>query len=234
MQKSDLDDNQLSREQINDLVKSVPSWGHTITLPYGIKTPGVYQEEIQNWTAQAIPVNLTGLTVLDVGALDGYHSFLCEKRGATVTAIDSLMHGGGLGGFNLCKELLKSKVRFIKLDVYDVESLNTSFDIVLYFGVYYHLKNPLLAFEKLYKMTNLSLLIEGHFIDIGGKPLMVFFPGGELNGDASNWWSPNQQCLEDMCKVAGFKDVTIIAKRYDDDTKVYNERHGRILIKADV
>jgi len=227
-------DNKMSSDQIRSLVNSKTDWWHTITLPYGIKTPGLVTEKTQDWNAQIIPTDLKGLTVLDIGAWDGYYSFLCEQRGASVTAIDSMMRWGGMDGFEISRKILNSKVKYIQMDVIDVEKLNTVFDIVLYFGVYYHLKNPLLVFEILRKITKQSLLFEGHFIDVDGKPLMFFYPNSELSGDGSNWWEANQQCLEDMLRVAGFNKVTTINKSIDTKVTVYNENQGRILIKADV
>jgi len=227
-------DNDLAIKQITDMVSSKPYWFHTIPLPYDLKTPGQSTEITQKWNSQAIPTDLKGLTVLDIGAWDGYYSFLCEQRGASVTAIDSLMHGWGTTGFDICKKILNSKVEFIQMDVMDVEKLETAFDVVLFLGVYYHLKHPLLAFDKLYKVTRQSLVLEGHFIDVDDKPLMFFYPNTELNGDPSNWWGANQQCLEAMLKVVGFKTVTVIDKMIYENVRIYNERFGRILIRADV
>jgi len=222
----------INRDSIEYIISQInknSAWWHTITLGQGIKTPGHITQAVHDWTAQAIPDDLSGQTVLDIGAWDGYYSFLCERRGATVTATDWIEQSG----FNICRELLKSQVKFMKLNVYDADNLKSSFDYILFFGVYYHLQNPLLALEKLYKITRKSLIVEGHFVDYGDKPLMVFYPDGELAGDYSNWWGPNEHCLLDMLKVVGFHKVTTVAKHISNQL-IYGKPHGRIIIEADV
>lgn len=223
----------LTPELVHTLIQTNPIWAHTIPLPFGIKTPGTLTcEEAQKHTALGIPKNLHGFTVLDVGCWDGYYSFLCEKRGATVTAIDSLMHRLGSRGFDIAKDILNSKVEFHQLDVYNVETLNQRFDIVLYFGVYYHLKDPLLVFEKLHKITRLALLVEGHFVEALGKPLMFFYPYGAYGGEVTMYWGANEECLKDMIRVAGFNQTITVAKTITG--KHYGKPIGRIIIEAKV
>jgi len=213
-------------EMVISAVSSHPQWWHTISLPYGVKTPGRVREDIQDWITQAIPDDLTGKTVLDIGAWDGYYSFAAERRGASVLAIDDGSNWGGGTGFDVAKKVLGSKVEFETKKAEDVDTLNKTFDVVLFLGVYYHLKNPLLVFEKLAKVTNQLLIVEGHFIAGGRKPLMRFYPTNELGHDTSNWWAANESCLVQMLKVSGFRKVACVDKLRDF------KGGGRILLTA--
>ena len=98
------------------------------------------------------------------------------------------------------------------MDVADisVESIG-SYDVVLFLGVLYHLKNPMSVLERLCAVTNEMMIIESHYEDICRRtPVARFYPGAELNNDPTNWWGPNKKCLEDMLSVAGFRRVECV------------------------
>src|SRR5690242_16401292 len=128
-------------------------WYHTIDLGGGLTTKGVDDTPLR-LARMALPASLAGLPVLDVGAWDGSRSFEAERRGASrVVATDYYSwHGAGWGtgkgkaGFELAHAALKSRVESIDVDVMDLtpERVGT-FDVVLFLGVLYHLRNPLLA-----------------------------------------------------------------------------------------
>ena len=97
-----------------------------------------------------IPEDLTGLSVLDIGAWHGYFSFECERRGAErVLAIDNYAWNRfGMDEFLSARDRLKSKVEHRKGDVHDLDERDVGqFDLVLMLGVFYHLRNPLAALE---------------------------------------------------------------------------------------
>jgi len=100
-----------------------------------------------------MPENLAGKTVLDVGAWDGFFSFESERRRAErVLATDSFCwsgEGGTKAGFELARKVLNSKVEDVEMDVLDLSPENIgTFDIVLFLGVLYHMRRPLLALER--------------------------------------------------------------------------------------
>jgi tRNA (mo5U34)-methyltransferase len=146
-----------------------------------------------------IPQDLTGKTVLDIGAWDGYFSFEFERRGAKrVLAIDSYAWdprpGGfprGLECFLLAREFLDSKVEHRRLDVHDLSAdLVGRFDLVFCAGVLYHLRNPLLALEKIRSVTAGQLILETNQLILGvheRMPLINFFPGDEEAQDRDKW-----------------------------------------------
>lgn len=75
------------------------------------------------------------------------------------------------------------------IDVMDLapETVRT-FDIVLFAGVLYHLRNPFLAIELVARLAKETLIVETHLdaIDVS-RPAMIFYPGRELNNDPTNW-----------------------------------------------
>lgn len=212
-----------SPQEKKALVQQVSSWFHRIDLGDGIITPGSIPPGTHKTISSFLPKNLDNKTVLDIGSSNGYYSFKCEKRGATVTAID--VHDNA--GFNTVKKILNSNVDFQKMNLFDLPK--KKYDVVLFFGVLYHLKYPLKTLEIIYARTKELLVLESHYIKtITRKPMMRFYPGRELNNDSSNWWGPNTQCIVDMLKVVGFEKIEVCKKYHHIQIK----NAGRVIIKA--
>jgi tRNA (mo5U34)-methyltransferase len=190
-------------------------WYHTIDLGGGLVTSGV-DDTPQRLARVALPASLSGLTVLDIGAWDGFFSFECERRGAArVVATDFYSwHGGGWGtkaGFELAREALGSKVEDVDIDVMDLspERVGT-FDLVLFLGVLYHLRHPLLALEKVASVTRQTLIVETVVDMVGiGRPAAAFYPDRELNDDPTNWWGLNPAAVRGMLTTVGFESVSM-------------------------
>lgn len=119
----------------------------------------------------------------------------------------------GQAGFKLAKEALRSRVEPVVADfmTMDLSSLGT-FDIVLYLGVLYHMKEPLTALERLRQVTKDVAVIETQALWMAGfeTPLVAFFAGDEVNGDFGNWFIPTMPGLHALCKAAGFSKVRAI------------------------
>lgn len=120
----------------------------------------------------------------------------------------------GKFGFDLGHRVYRSRVEAVVEDfmVMDLKTLGT-FDVVFFFGVLYHLKNPLGALERLYEVTGEVALIETEAIHLGSHPrasLCEFYESDELNSDPTNWWAPTAQALAKMCRAAGFAHVDIL------------------------
>ena len=197
----------------NDLEKEVAKirWWHTIDLGDGVVTNGV-NNPVQLLDRCALPEDLSGMTVLDIGAWDGFFSFEAERRGAKrVLATDSYSWGGeGWGtkaGFDLARRALGSKIEDMEIDVLDISPEKVGvFDVVLFLGVLYHMRHPLLALERVSSVTGKHLILETHVDMLGTKrPAMAFYPGDELSDDSSNWCGPNPAAVEAMLKTVGFK-----------------------------
>lgn len=210
----------LKKEEVIKLINSIPFWWHKIEVGYGIVTPG--KSATHNTLLKLnLPDDLTGKRVLDIGAWDGYFSFEAEKRGAKeVLAIDNyyrLENNVESSGFEVAKKILNSNVKYKKLDVYDISPEQIGcFDLVLFLGVLYHLKHPLLALEKIYSITKELLILESFFItDYKSKAIAVFYPHDELSKDKTNWWGLNEKCIRELLITVGFKNVKCVSNQGD-------------------
>lgn len=198
-------------EEIRERVQRI-RWFHSIDLGGGLVTPG--RDRTAAKLAQIrLPDSLEGRSVLDIGAWDGFFSFEAERRGAArVVAVDSFSWSGeGWGtreGFDLAREVLDSRVEAVEMEVLELspERIGT-FDVVLFLGVLYHLKDPRAALERVASVTGDLLILETHADCLGSRrPLVAFYPGGELDGDPTNWCGPNRAALEWMLRDVGFAE----------------------------
>ncbi len=217
-------------------VKAV-RWYHTIDLGGGVVTPGV-DDSPQRLARIELPRSLNGLSVLDIGAWDGFFSFECERRGASrVVAADYYSwHGSGWGtkeGFTLAREVLGSKVEDIDIDVMDLSPERVgSFDLVLFLGVLYHLRHPFLALERVGSVVRDRLILET-VVDMTGfsRPAMAFYPDRELNRDPTNWWGPNVPAVRGMLRSLGFEEVEAVTTMpnaaYRGARALYHRARGR-------
>jgi tRNA (mo5U34)-methyltransferase len=195
-------------------------WYHTIDLGQGVVTKGV-DNSPERLARARLPQDLSGLSVLDIGAWDGFFSFEAERRHASrVVASDYYAwHGTGWGtgqgkaGFQLARQALSSRVEDVDVDVMDLSAERVgTFDVVLFLGVLYHLPNPLLALERVASVTNELLILET-VVDMVGvsRPAAAFYPDRELNGDPTNWWGPNHAAVSGMLRSVGFARVDVIS-----------------------
>jgi tRNA (mo5U34)-methyltransferase len=164
-----------------------------------------------------LPDDLTGKTVLDIGAWDGFFSFECERRGAKrVLAIDTFAWDNyGKDGFLLAHQMLNSKVehqRCAAEDI-DVRTLGT-FDYVLFLGVFYHLRSPISVLERLRGVTAGTLVCETHALVPAFHeryPLVSFFPGDGLEAGLPYEYCsvPTMESLKQMLMAAGFTRIDV-------------------------
>jgi tRNA (mo5U34)-methyltransferase len=191
-------------------------WYHSIDLGQGVRTNGI-DNSPERLARLQLPVSLAGLSVLDIGAWDGFFSFEAERRGAArVVAADSYSwNGSGWGtkaGFQFARQVLNSRVEDVDIDVMDLSPDRVgTFDVVFFLGVLYHLPHPLLALERIASVAN-GLLVLETVVDMVGtrRPAAAFYPGRELNNDPTNWWAPNIPALRGMLNTVGFTHVETI------------------------
>jgi tRNA (mo5U34)-methyltransferase len=144
----------------------------------------------------------------------------------------------GRAAFDLARKRLNSSVRPVVGDFMemDLEPLG-QFDIVLFLGVLYHLKDPFLALRRLRAVTRGTAVIETAGVTLPGwsqDKLWMFLESTELNDDASNWWAPTSAGLVSACQAAGFRDVQIIneSPEYAAPNDGYDLHYGRITVHA--
>lgn len=207
----------VSPEEIQARVAQL-RWHHSIDLGHGIVTPG--QDNSPRKLARLkLPASLAGKTVLDVGAWDGYFSFDAARRGAArVLATDSCCWNGSHDwgskkGFDFARQVLGLKVEDQMIDVLDLSPEKVGmFDVVLYLGVLYHMKHPLLSLERVASVTRDMVVVETVVDMLSCKrPAIAFYPGDEVGRDPSNWCGPNPAALTGMLRTVGFKRVEIVS-----------------------
>lgn len=127
-------------------------WYHKfeVVLGGGLQTPGRLDVKGYEWRREFAGLTedfLAGKRVLDIGAYSGAFSFILEDLGAEVVAAD--VYDPDLNGFSVVHDMRRSDVRHARMSVYDLDPEEVgTFDIVAFYGVFYHLKHPLLAFER--------------------------------------------------------------------------------------
>jgi tRNA (mo5U34)-methyltransferase len=246
-----------ARDRIARRVSELGEWFHNIDLCGTQTAPdhflGDYPAVKWRQFAHAIPADLRGKSVLDVGCNAGFYSIEMKRRGAArVVGIDSDEHY--LAQARFAAEVLGVELELHRLSVYDVASLGQRFDLVLFMGVLYHLRHPLLALDLLHEHVVGDLLVfqsmqrgsaevaaldedyafseEGVF-DQPGYPRLHFVERS-YSHDPTNWWIPNRACAEAMLRSAGFAivqhpepEVYVCRRRPVEATQaVYPARRG--------
>jgi tRNA (mo5U34)-methyltransferase len=185
---------------------------HSVDLPDGSVLPGLQTVEHLRWRLGlfGLPQDLSGKRVLDIGAWDGWFSFECERRGAEVVAVDCV----ALETFLEAKKLIGSQVEYLTLDVNELSARRLGrFDIVLFFGVLYHLRHPLLGLEKCVELSTDLALVESFVIapeQRNHPAVMEYYERAELGGQIDNWCGPSPECLLSFCRSAGFAQVEML------------------------
>jgi len=204
---NDTDEIERLRQRVNSL-----TWAHAIDLGHGIVTPGIWGKPQPLILRAFEDIDFRGKKVLDVGCWDGLWSFEAERRGAeTVYATDDISQRSynNQGTFDLAKEALASRVKYFpRLSVFDIRSLGVSdFDVVLFCGVHYHLRDPLLALARLRQVMKTSglILIEGDVIYGSDDSYSEFFYRNAYGADESVWWVPTIPCLREWVESSYFE-----------------------------
>lgn len=216
-------------------VEALAPWFHNINLGGGIVTApdhflGDYPRFKFERFANALPESLEGKSVLDIGCNAGFYSVEMKRRGARrVVGIDS--DDRYLAQARLaCAALGFEDIEFRNLSVYDVAALGERFDLVIFMGVLYHLRHPLLALDLIREHVAGDMLLfqtmqrgsvdvidvpENHpfhmensfapspIFDDPAYPKMHFIERRYAD-DWTNWWAPNRACSEAMLRAAGF------------------------------
>jgi len=189
-------------------------WFHSIDLGNGMVTPGADNSR-QRLARMRFPETLRGKRVLDVGAWDGFYSFEAERRGAEyVLATDSFAWDGrnwsNKNGFEYAHRALQSRVDSKLVDPLELtpENVGGTFDVVMFLGVLYHMRHPLLALERVSSVTKELLILETEVDNLLVPwPSLAFYPATELAGDPSNWFGPNAKAVEGMLRAVGFTRI---------------------------
>jgi tRNA (mo5U34)-methyltransferase len=216
-------------DEVGREIARLGPWFHNLHLPSGHQTapdhplgdfPSFKWRELQ----ASIPNDLTGWTVLDIGCNAGFYSFALARRGAEVLGVDHDAHYLRQARWAAKKLAPRGAVQFERKGVYDLVDLDGSFDLVLFLGVLYHLRYPLLALdivatkvrrllvvqtlsmpgdEAIAPPDDLSLDDREAMLD-PGWPKLAFIEN-RLAGDGTNWWAPNEAAIRAMLRSCGLR-----------------------------
>jgi tRNA (mo5U34)-methyltransferase len=223
-----LQEERWDRREIERQVRALGPWFHNLDLR-GVKTApdhflGDYPALKWRQFAQAVPADLSGASVLDIGCNAGFYALEMKRRGARrVVGIDS--DETYLAQARFAAEVCRADIEFRNMSVYDLAALGERFDLVLFLGVLYHLRHPLLALDLIHEHVARDLLLfqsmlrgsgeietvgddypfsERELFDRPGAPRLHFVEHS-FAGDPTNWWIPNAACAEAMLRSAGFE-----------------------------
>jgi tRNA (mo5U34)-methyltransferase len=171
--------------------------------------------------------SIKGKSVLDIGCWDGFNSFEAHKRGASrVLATDHFTWNDGWGdprAFELARQHIAPEVEVqeIAADELSLEKVGP-FDVVLFLGVFYHLRHPFAVLERIAPIATERLIVETH-LDARSdpRPTMIFYPGSELGGDHTNWCGPNAACVTAMMIDLGFRSVEFVENPVANDRGIF-------------
>jgi tRNA (mo5U34)-methyltransferase len=208
-------------------VDELAPWFHNMKLDGIFTAPdhflGDYPSVKWRRFAHALPQDLSGQSVLDIGCNAGFYAIEMKRRGAArVVGIDE--DARYLAQARLAAEVCGADIEFMKLSVYEVDKLDARFDVVLFMGVFYHLRYPLLALDiirahvardvfifqamlrgsgKIEALADDYPFSEERIFKKPGFPRMHFVENS-YSGDRTNWWIPNRACVEALLRSAGF------------------------------
>jgi tRNA (mo5U34)-methyltransferase len=221
---------ELTQVQLRQRISELGSWFHNMDLG-GVQTApdhflGDYPSTKWREFADAVPHDLRGRRVLDIGCNAGFYSIEMKRRGASrVIGIDD--DARYLAQARFAADYLQLDIEFRQLSVYDVAQLGERFDVVLFMGVLYHLRHPLLALDLLHDHVVGDLLVVQSMLrgnngaitvapDYSFEEVAIFdapeypklhFVEQRYAHDPTNWWVPNRACLEGMLRSAGFRII---------------------------
>jgi tRNA (mo5U34)-methyltransferase len=208
-------------------VRDLGEWFHNLTLD-GVQTApdhflGDYPAVKWQRFAHAIPRDLSGWSVLDIGCNAGFYSQEMKRRGAAqVLGIDT--DERYLAQARYAAEIAGLEIAFERLSVYELPRLQRRFDLVLFMGVLYHLRYPLLAldilrdhvvdrllvFQSMLRGSAAGAAVASDYAFADVSPFedpafpRLFFIEDRYAGDPTNWWVPNRACAAAMLRSAGF------------------------------
>jgi tRNA (mo5U34)-methyltransferase len=215
---------------------SVPLWFHTFALAPGIYTPGIARDH--GYRVAVLEDLFQGARVLDVGAFDGFYSFLAEARGAQrVVAVDNEQYVDwvrgrfgleleGGAGFRGVAGLIGSEVAYRRMDAMEIRELDERFDVALCFGILHRVTDPIALLTALAAVLapggRVVLETYGSRLDPASPVLEVHDLGDVYARDDFVYWGFGPESLRRLSRIAGFSEVEIVEQ-------VEVDGHPRIL-----
>ena len=234
------------RRAILSRIAELGFWFHNYEIARGVwtnpsdKEPGI-DYPLKRWKLiETLLPDMTGKSCLDVGCSSGFFSVKVKELGAKyVLGVDSGEQAMAIEQAKFAAETLGLDVDFRVMSAYDLATLHRTFDVVLFMGVFYHLRHPLVALEAIRSVCGETMIFQtittqhtNSFseldtaktgkVDLNSSILgddrfpTLRFVEGTLNNDASCWFVPNIQGVAALLRSCKFRpDRTIFANEYD-------------------
>jgi len=218
------------RNECERRIAEMDPWFHNIRLPDGTQTAPHHplgDFPAYKWARiePHIPRDLRGWSVLDIGCNAGFYTLELARRGAFVHAMDIDMRYLRQAQWVLAQHGLQEQVSFRQGSVYDLIGEDSTYDLVWFMGVFYHLRYPLLALDAVARRVGRLLVFQtlempgnseekelfsdlpiDQRVQMGwpGWPRMAFIER-KLAGDFTNWWAPDAICTRSLLRSAGLR-----------------------------
>ena len=209
-------------ERVRD---SVPLWFHTFALAPGVYTPGIARDHGYRLAVLGAD-RFAGRSVLDVGAFDGFYSFLAEVRGARrVVAVDNEQYvdwvrarfgvrlPGGVG-FHAIAGLVASRVEYHRMDALDVRELGERFDVALCFGILHRVTDPIALLQAIADVLapggEVVLETYGSRLAADAPAIEVHEPGDVYTSDDFVYWGFSPEGLRRLGRIVGLDVLKVV------------------------
>lgn len=219
----------VNEQRVFEDIKRLGPWFHNLHLSDTVQTfPQHHFGDFPNWKWQQLaphlPVDLRGWRVLDIGCNAGFYSFELARRGAEVLGIDGNPHFLAQARWAAALLGLDSACRFECCQVYDLARMNGQWDLVLFMGVFYHLRYPVLGLDIVAEKVGRHLVFQSVATGEAGAsaipadvdfqsmdelereswPRMAFIENTFCH-DATNWWIPSRAAVAGMLRSTGLR-----------------------------
>lgn len=216
---------------VHGKIRKLGPWFHNLHLPDGTETCpshplGDFPQSQWQQLAPHLPLDMGGQTVLDIGCNAGFYSIELARRGAMVTAIDVDEHYLAQARWVVQVFGLEDRIHLEQRQLYSLAHTRRRWDVVLFLGLLYHLRYPLLGLDIVSRCVGRTLILQslsapGHEIeeppenlDLNDRDPLVrpgwprlSFIERNMAGDRTNWWAPNRACIEAMLRSSGLRIV---------------------------
>lgn len=246
----------IEHAELADRIAGLGEWFHNITL-HGIDTApnhflGDFPRVKWQSIASVFPEDLKGASVLDLGCNGGFYSIEMKKRGAgRVLGVD--VDDRYLSQARFAANILGLEIEFEKRSVYDVDQISGQFDYVLFMGVFYHLRYPLYALDKVIQKVRRQLIFQTMIRGSLSSPVLcedydfwdkdifndldfpcMYFIEKKYACDPTNWWIPNHGAMEAMLRSSGLEIVAHPEPETWACIPVNTQRDGKSLLEHEL
>jgi tRNA (mo5U34)-methyltransferase len=217
-----------SRKSVRSRVAELGPWFQNLRID-GVQTApnhflGDYPSFKWAGFSHVLPDDLAGRSVLDIGCNAGFYSIEMKRRNAgRVVGIDS--DERYLAQARFAAEADGTDVEFRRMSVYQIGALRERFDLVIFMGVFYHLRHPLLALDLIHEHVADDLMLfqslqrgwdtipamaedrpfsDWQSFERRDHPAL-FFIEHRYASDPTNWFIPNRAGMEGILRSSGFE-----------------------------